>query len=230
MFAKDIMTTNVISVAPTTPVQDIAVLLIERRISGVPVVDEEGALQGLVSEGDLVHRIRGDDEQPRSWWLSLLGDTADTPREYLKSHGKTAADVMTRDVITASPIASVSSLAESLERNRIKRIPIVDGDRLVGIVSRANILQALVSNTDALPKVDASDEQIRKEILGEIGEHDWASGAALNIIVAHGAVQCWGFVDSDDARQAVCLAAKNTQGVKSVEDNLAISRLPASYV
>ena len=119
MFAKDIMTTNVITVGPDEPVADIARLLIERGISAVPVVDVDGTLHGIVSEGDLVHRIRGDHELPRSWWLSLLGDPKDTPQEYLKSHGKTAADVMTADVISVTEFTAVSEIAETLETKRI---------------------------------------------------------------------------------------------------------------
>jgi CBS domain-containing protein len=230
MFAKDIMTPQVITVSPDTSVQEIATLLIEKRISGVPVIDKNGDLVGLVSEGDLVHRIRGDDEQPRSWWLSLLGTPDDTPHAYLKSHGRVAADVMTRDLITARPITSVSKLAELLERNRIKRIPILDGTKLVGIVSRANILQALVSREGELPQVGNKDENIRSSILKEIGAHNWANGAALNIIVSGGAVECWGYVDNAAAKKAVCLAAQNTQGVRSVEDNIAVTRNISSYV
>ena len=143
MFAKDIMTLNVITVGPDTPINEIAKLLIERRISAAPVVDEDNQLVGIVSEGDLVHRIRGDHEMPRSWWLSLIGDPSDVPREYIRSHGKTAKDVMTKEVVTATSFTSIAELAELLETKKIKRLPIVEAGKLVGIVSRANIIQAL---------------------------------------------------------------------------------------
>ena len=228
MFAKDIMTTNVITVSPDEPVADIARLLIERGISAVPVVDVDGALHGIVSEGDLVHRIRGDHELPRSWWLSLLGDPKDTPQEYLKSHGRTAADVMTADVIAVTEFTSVSEIAETLETKRIKRVPVVEDGKLKGIVSRANIIQALVGVKETgLPETDVGDQEIREAIIAEFDNHAWSGSSTINVVVKDGAVRLWGLVGSEDARKAVHLATESINGVKSIEDNLSIAdRIP----
>lgn len=231
MFAKDIMTTNVITVSPDEPVEDIARLLIERHISAAPVVDVDGSLLGIVSEGDLVHRILGDHELPRSWWLSLVGDPADKPREYLKSHGQTAKDVMTADVVSVGEFSSIAEIAELLETKRIKRVPVVENGKLVGIVSRANIIQALVAGKEkGIPETASTDQDIRSKILEELGTHTWASSSTVNVVVSDGIVRLWGFVNSDDAKEAVHLAAKNTEGVKQVEDNLAVAPKIPEYL
>ncbi len=231
MFAKDIMTVNVITVDPDTPINEVAKLLIERRISAAPVVDGDNKLIGIVSEGDLVHRVRGDHQGNRSWWLSLIGDPQDEPQEYIRSHGKTAKDVMTKDVVTITEFTSVSEIAETLEVKRIKRVPVVDNGRLVGIVSRANIIQALVAQKDAgLPNVLPSDQEIREELMKEFNTHAWASSATINVVVNEGVVRYWGFVESEDAKDALRLAAENVPGVKSVESNLGISATPTDYI
>jgi len=231
MFAKDIMTLNVITVGPDMPISDVAKLLIERRISAVPVIDNDNSLIGIVSEGDLVHRIRGDHELPRSWWLSLIGDPNDEPQEYIRSHGKTAKDVMTKDVVAISEFTSIAEIAETLETKKIKRVPVVDDGKLVGIVSRANIIQALVAQKDAsMPKTIASDQDIRETLMKEFNNHTWASNATLNIVVNDGVVRYWGFVESETAKDALTLAAENVPGVKAVESNLGISAVPTDYI
>ncbi|MBT3989916.1 MAG: CBS domain-containing protein [Rhodospirillaceae bacterium] len=223
MLARDIMTNKVISVGPNKPINEIAKLLSDRRISAVPVVDKNKKLLGIVSEGDLVHRILGDHELPRSWWLSFVGDLNDVPQEYIRSHGKTAKDVMTKDVATATEQDSIPDIAELLETKRIKRVPIVKDGVLVGIVSRANIIQALVAQKkEKMPEVKTSDQEIRKILLKEIGNHAWANHATLNVIVSDGVIRYWGFVESEDARNALQLAAENIPGAKGIEDNLSI--------
>ncbi|MBT3915939.1 MAG: CBS domain-containing protein [Rhodospirillaceae bacterium] len=231
MFAKDIMTVNVITVDPDAPINEIAKLLIERRISAAPVVDKDNKLIGIVSEGDLVHRIRGDHQGSRSWWLSLIGDPQDEPQEYIRSHGKTAKDVMTKDVATITEFTSVSEIAETLEVQRIKRAPVVDNGKLVGIVSRANIIQALVAQKDAgMPKVLPSDQEIREKLMKEFNTHAWANSATINVVVNEGIVRYWGFVESEEAKDALRLAAENVPGVKDVESNLGISATPTDYI
>ncbi|MAF49916.1 MAG: CBS domain-containing protein [Rhodospirillales bacterium] len=231
MFAKDIMTTNVITAAPEQTVADVAKLLIDRRISAVPVVDGEGNLLGIVSEGDLVHRVMGDIEAPRSWWLTILGDPSDIPDEYVKLHGTTAGDVMTKDVITAPSFTPVASIAEMLEGKHIKRVPIVDEGKLVGIVSRANVIQALIAQASETTKeVSKSDQDIRQNLLDEFSNHAWSSASTFNVVVSDGVVRYWGFVESDSAKEAMRIAAENIPGVKSVESNLGVAARPPEYI
>ncbi len=153
MRAMDVMTTNVITVSPDTSVQEVATLLSERGISGVPVVDAENRLVGIVSEGDLLHRVEtGTDRRPdrrsgrrRSWWLDTVGSDEELARDYVKSHGRTAKDVMTSEVISVSETTELADIANLLETKRIKRVPVVRDGRLVGIVSRANLVRALAA-------------------------------------------------------------------------------------
>lgn len=234
MFARNIMTKNVITVSPETPVTDVATLLVENRISAVPVVKEDGSILGIVSEGDLVHRVQGDHQEPRSWWLKLIADPEGNPKEYLRSHGRKAVDVMTTPVETTTEFASISEIASKLEAKRIKRLPVVDEQgRVVGIVSRANIIQILVGSTEAGPTATAAtpaDEEILKSLQNELKDYTWGNSSILNLQVENGIVRFWGMTESDDARKALELAAANTKGVKAVENNLGIGRLPAAAI
>ena len=155
MQARDVMTTQVITVAPDTDVREIAKRLLESGISAVPVVERDGRIIGIVSEGDLMRRSESDTERRSSWWLSLLLLPEQKAIDYVKTHGHRAADVMTRRVITANDDASLEEVAEILEKHRIKRVPVVRDDKLVGIVSRANLLHGLVARqTGAKPSTD----------------------------------------------------------------------------
>ncbi len=147
MQAKDVMTSPVVTVGPDASVTDVARLLLERHISAAPVVDGSGTLLGVVSEGDLMRRPEAGTERRPSWWLTLISEPQDEAREYLKSHGLHARDVMTRHVLTVEEDASLQDIATLLEKHRIKRVPVMRAGKVVGIVSRANLLQALVAQS-----------------------------------------------------------------------------------
>jgi CBS domain-containing protein len=219
MNASDIMTSPAISVGPDASVQEIAALLFERRISGVPVV-EDGRLVGLVSEGDLLHRREiGTDRvaQRGSWWLRLF--SADhSPAEYIKSHARRARDIMTRDVATVSPDTPIAEIATLLERRGIKRVPVLRGGRLAGIVSRSNLVQALAVKAPAeVP--DASDDAIRASLLAELEQQSWWRERVSNVIVTEGMVHYFGTIHSEDRQEAARVAAENIPGVRGVEDH-----------
>src|SRR3972149_2283575 len=145
MHAKDVMTTQVVTVSLDAPVAEIAKQLVQRRISAVPVVDADGRPVGIVSEGDLMRRPETGGERHPSWWLALVAEAETQDREYVKSHGGRARDVMTRDLVTVTEEASLEEIATLLEKHRIKRVPVVREGKLVGIVSRANLLQGIVA-------------------------------------------------------------------------------------
>ena len=145
MNASDVMVTTVITVGPDASVQEVADLLLQHRISAVPVVAASGEILGIVSEGDLINRSESETTHRKSWWLDALASNESLAAEYVKSHSRQVTDVMTREVITAAPDTPVAELAALLERNRIKRVPIVKGGKVVGTVSRANLLQGLAS-------------------------------------------------------------------------------------
>lgn len=221
MQASDIMSTPVVSVTPDTPVKDIATLLFEKRISGVPVL-ENGRLVGLVSEGDLLRRHEiGTDLAKRSgsWWLRMFGGER-TPAEYVKAHGRRAQDVMTREVQTVEPETPVAEIATLLESRGIKRVPVMRDGELVGIVSRANLVQALAGMRPASVRVTPpADQAIRGRLQAELERQSWWREAASNVIVTDGVVHYYGTVHSDDQQQAARIAAENIPGVRGVEDH-----------
>jgi CBS-domain-containing membrane protein len=219
LTAADVMTTDVITVAPDATVRDIATLLRSKRISGVPVVDAAGHLLGIVTEGDLILREAIAGEHHRSWWLSLFDDPNVVARDYAKSHGRVAKDVMTTPVISVGPATMLSEIAKTLERHRIKRVPVVNDNKLVGIVSRSNLLQALAV-ADVSRQGAYDDRAIREQLLAELQKQHWVHMGLKNVVVQDGVVSLWGMVSSDDERRALRIAAENVPGVKGVEDNL----------
>ena len=226
MVAKDIMTTQVVTVDPDTPVRRIAELLLAHRISGVPVVGSGGDLVGIVSEGDLMRRPETGTERHRSWWLELVTTSDDLAREYVKAHGRRAADVMSPEVVTVAEDAPAGTMARLLEEHRIKRVPVVRGRRLVGIVSRADLLRGLAAQA-APPEASAAsdDRAIRAQLLRTLRDVRWTRPEFVSVIVTGGIVHLWGLVASDEERHALRVAADSIPGVRAVEDHM--SRVPA---
>jgi CBS domain-containing protein len=219
LTAADVMTREVVTVAPETPIREIAQILHAKRISGVPVVAADGRVNGIVSEGDLIEHAWTIGEQRGSWWLTFFSENSVLAREYTKTHGRTARDVMTRDVISIPPTASLAEIAKTLERNRIKRVPVIENGKLVGIVTRANLLQALATANVSQP-ASVDDRTIRERLFVELDDQPWAHLLSKNIVVQDGIVHLWGLVATEAERHALCLAAENTPGVKKVEDHL----------
>ncbi|CAN7474380.1 CBS domain-containing protein [Caballeronia sp. LjRoot29] len=219
MRASDVMTTAVITVKPEMAVREVARLLLEQGISGAPVIDATGKIVGMITEGDLIHRTEVDTEKPtRSWWLDLFSSDRDA-EDYVKSHGLRVSDVMTSDVISVDEATSLSEVANLLETRRIKRLPVIRAGQLVGIVSRANLIQALASSSEEDVLNEApTDHEIRAMLMGELTGHSWAF-AGRNIVVSNGVVHLWGTFRSREAVEAVRVAAEATPGVKRVDDH-----------
>ena len=220
MKARDVMVSPVVTVGENETVREVAKLLIAKRISAVPVVDGSGKLVGIVTEADLLHRAESGTVRPVSWWLSLISGDRALAEDYVKSHAMKVKDVMTRDVKTADPETPLYEIADLFEEEHIKRVPIVSkGGDLVGIVSRANIIQAVAS---ARPKLEVtlSDAAIRKNLLEELKKQPWSHVHRLNVTVAGGVVDLWGFVESEKERQAITVAAETISGVTGVNDHL----------
>jgi CBS domain-containing protein len=221
MKAHDVMVFPVITVKPSTSVKEVAKLLVERRISAVPVIDDEGKLVGMVSEGDLLRRAEAGTERRRSWFLLGMTCEETLAAEYVKAHARKVADVMTSKVITATPDTLLHELATLLETNSIKRVPIVKNGQLVGIVSRANFVQAVASAGEAL-KVSLSDASIRETLLAHLRQQAWARPWQLNVTVKKGVVDLWGVAASETERTAIRVAAETMPGVRAINDNLII--------
>jgi len=166
----------------------------------------------------------------RPWWLVLLAGKEDLAAELIKEHSRKVSDVMSREVITAAPGTPLSEIANLLEKNAIKRVPIIDKGKLVGIVSRANLLQALASlSTNAASATQANDVEIREKVLTQLNAESWMRTSLINVIVQEGTVELWGVVDSALEKKAVRVAAEVTPGVRAVNDNLIIRPAHAGY-
>ncbi|PXW24867.1 CBS domain-containing protein [Paraburkholderia caballeronis] len=219
MRAQDVMTTNVVTVSPDTTVLDTAKLFVENRISGAPVLAADGTLVGVISEGDLLRRVEiGTDGPRRSSWLEFLSADGNA-QAYVKSHALRVDDVMSRDVVSVDVDTSLADIAKLLESRGIKRVPVLREGRLAGIVSRANLLQAIASSSGGAPaEVSASDREIREKLVEELEGRPW-SFAGRNIVVTDGVVHLWGVFRSMEAVQAVRVAAERIPGVRSVQDH-----------
>src|SRR6185295_3177296 len=219
MKARDVMVSPVVTGKASSTIREVAKTLLERRISAVPVVDDNGTVVGIVSEGDLLRRAELKTDKKYSWWLQfLMGDEA-VAAEFAKSHARTVGDVMTRSVITAPPDTPLGDIAALLEKNAIKRVPIVKDGKLVGIVSRANLVQAIAS-APRRRNVKVSDAAIRESLMSTLRTQRWAATSQLTITVHEGVVNLWGVSSSEAERQALRIAAENTPGVRAVHNNV----------
>jgi CBS domain-containing protein len=227
MNASDIMTSPVITVGPDTHVRHIAALLFKHRISAVPVL-ENGKLVGIVSEADLMHRHEiGTQDAARSgsWWLQLF--SADhSVADYVKSHASRARDVMTRPVVSITPDTPVAKIARLFEKHRVKRVPVLNGSDVVGIVSRSNLVQALAAKARVISAGNTGDTAIHAELCAELERQPWWRTLTSNVVVTDGVVHYFGTFDSEDQKQAARIAAENVAGVRAVQDH----RIPIAAI
>jgi CBS domain-containing protein len=218
----DVMTSDVITVEPDMTIQSLAALLASSGISGAPVVDSGGRLVGIVSEGDLLHRAeigtaRRHRERRRSWWLDHFA--SDLARDYVKSHGRTVKDLMTRDVVTVTEDTDLGDVAALMEVKRIKRVPVMREGKIVGIISRANIVRA-VGATKGAREGEVDDRSIRARLLSELGREEWAKVWPEDVIVRDGVVHFWISEDEPlEKRRALRVAAETIPGARGVEEH-----------
>jgi len=218
MLAKDVMTTAILTVTPETDVGEIARTLLDAHISAIPVIAGDGTLVGIVSEGDLMHRTEAETRRRPSWWLRLLATPEEPTERYLKEYGRRARDVMTKDVITVAPDTPLTEIAAMLEKYHIKRVPVMEAGKLVGIVSRANLLRGVA--TWQKPKdVRVEDSALRTLLLKALNQAELPMHL-VNVTVTDGAVELWGVVDSDLQIEAARAAAEATVGVVRFESHL----------
>jgi len=220
MKASDIMTAQVITVNPNTAVRHIAALLFKHRISAVPVL-ENGKLVGIVSEADLLHRYEigtEDARRPSSWWLRLLSGEP-SAAQYVKSHARRARDIMTSDVVYVAPDTPIDEIATLLEKRGVKRVPVLRRRKVVGIVSRSNLVQALAARKTGVNAGETTDRAIRERLCAELERHSWWRSTISNVIVTDGVVHYFGGVDAEDQRRPARIAAENVAGVREVHDH-----------
>lgn len=222
MHAAEIMTRDVITATPQTEVREIVELMLKNRISAVPVVDAAGKVLGMVSEGDLMRRVENKTDRRDSWWLTALFTASNDASSYVKSHGRRAEDVMTRDVVTIGEDTPLYKIAQTLEKHHIKRVPVVKDGKLVGIVSRSNLLHGF-STMQQDAGGTADDRSIREKIINEMTNKLDISESTTNVVVVDGVVTLWGLVDSEAKKKAAGVAAETATGVKEVHNNLGVS-------
>ena len=226
MKARDIMTTTVITVPPDASIALAVELMLTHHVSALPVVDAGGAVVGILSEGDLMRRVRDEDRPRRSWWLDLVSGPVNAARDFVLENSRRVEDVMTRDIVSVGQDDSVGAIARLLERNRIKRVPVVDNGQLVGIVSRANLLHALSAASEAaLPQPSEDDAALRARIGAALKEVPGATVNLVNYTVEDGNVAIWGVADSEFEENAIRVAVENVPGVRAVE--LHMGRMPS---
>jgi CBS domain-containing protein len=220
MKAKDVMTKSIVSIAQDAPILQAVGLMLRHKISGLPVLDSAGHLVGILTEGDLLRRVEIGTQRRRPRWIEFFmpGRLAD---EYVHASGRRVEEVMSVDVQTVDEDTSLEEIVSLLERNRIKRVPVVRGNELVGMVTRANLIRVLISAAKAAPKLSATDAGIHERLLAELKKQPWAPAGGIDIEVNDGVVRLSGIVTDDRQRQALCVAAENTPGVKRVEDEIA---------
>jgi CBS-domain-containing membrane protein len=220
MKAKDVMTRNVISIAPDATVLQAARLMLQHHISGLPVIDRAGQLVGVVSEGDFLRRQETATMRRRPRWLKFLMGPGRIAADYIHSHGSKVSDVMSGEVKTISEDAGLEDIVQLMEKWRIKRLPVLRGDKVVGIVTRSNLMHAVVSLARSAPVEPKGDDAIREQLQAIMQSEPWAPVATVNAVVHNGVVELWGMIIDERQREALKVAAENIAGVKAVNDHL----------
>ncbi len=219
MIVADVMTRNVISISPDATVEEAAKTMLARGISGLFVVDAKGELAGVVTEGDLLRRDELGTERHRPWWLRLLVSPGRQAADFTHTFGRHVRDVMTVEVTAVNADAPLEEVVATMERQGIKRVPVVENQRVTGVVSRSDLLRALIGQVRKSP-IAGDDRTIRTAILDALEKQSWTPVTSLNVTVADGVADIWGTITDDSERRAICVLVENTPGVKNIHDHL----------
>ena len=221
MRARDVMMPHLICTHPEDSILEAAHLMLQNHISGLPVVDAKGNLVGIVSEGDFLRRAEIGTERHRPLWFEFLLGPGRLAGEYALSHGRKVAEVMSDELHTVTEDTPLDEIVRLIERHRIKRVPVLRGSKLVGIVTRSNLMRAVVSLMHAAPGAATDDANISAQLNEVMTNNQWSPVALVNAIVQDGVVDLWGTILDERQRQALKVAAENIPGVKAVHDHLA---------
>jgi CBS domain-containing protein len=220
MKAMDVMTREVVSIAPDASVIEAVQLMVQHKISGLPVVDASGNLQGVVTEGDFLRRVETGTVRKRPRWVEFLLGPGRLATDYVHAAGRKVREVMTPDVRTVTEEDPLEKVVHLMERHRIKRVPVMRGTKVIGIVTRANLMRAVASLALAEHPVAAGDAAIRERLFAELRKQSWAPVGLIDVVVKDGVVKLSGALTDERERQAIRVAAENISGVKNVEDHL----------
>ena len=219
MRAHQIMTRFVVTVTPETTILKAANIMLQLQVSALPVLDSAGKLVGIISEGDFIRRSEISTQRKRGRWLRFILGPGEAVTDFVHEHGRKVSEVMTPEPFTVSEDATLEEIVKSMETNGVKRLPVMRGNELVGIVSRANLLQAVASLAREIPDPTADDDHIRRRFIDALGKNDWRP-FGLGVVVRDGVVHLSGTITEESSRQAAIVAAENVTGVKKVHDHL----------
>ena len=219
MRAHQIMTRPVITVTPETTIVEAANTMLRQHVSGLPVVDATGKLVGIVSEGDFIRRSEIGTQRKRARWLTFILGPGKAATDFVHEHGCKVAEIMTPEPLTITEDTALEEIVQLMEKNNVKRFPVIRGDNIVGIVSRANLLRAVASLARQIPDPTADDDHIRNRIIDVLGKNDWCPHG-LSIIVRDGIVHLSGVITDERSRQAAIVGTESIAGVKNVHDHL----------
>jgi CBS domain-containing protein len=220
MIVADVMTRHCITIAPEATVEEAVNLMLSRHISGLFVVDKKGNLAGVVTEGDLLRRDELGTQRNRPWWLRLLASPARQAADFTQANGRYVRDVMTEDVLSIRENEPLESVVAAMEKNRIKRLPVTADGRVIGVVSRSDLLRALIGRMRDVEPLAQDDRAIRTAILNALEAQPWAPMTTLNVTVSDGVVELWGTITNEEERRGIRVVAENVAGVKKVNDHL----------
>jgi len=222
MKAQDLMTRKVHAVKMSTPVAKVVDLMVSMGVSALPVIDRESQVLGIVTEGDLLRRVEIGTEKQRPWWSRLIDDPLDAARDYVKSQGSRARDVMTSPVISVAPATTAAEIVDLMEKWHIKRVPVVRAGKLVGIVSRRDLMRAVRNRAAPSAKDRAGDGVLRERLRKQLATVDWVDTSLVNFVVDKGKVEIFGVVPSAVQREAIRVMVETIKGVRSVKDRLSV--------
>jgi CBS domain-containing protein len=219
MRAHQIMTRPVITVTPDTTIVEAATVMLQRHVSGLPVVDASGKLVGVVSEGDFIRRAEIGTGRRRGRWLRFVLGPGKSASDFVHEHGRRVSEIMSTSPFTITEDTALAEIVALMEKNHVKRLPVMRGHQLVGIVSRANLLRAVASLARQIPDPTADDDHIRNRVIDALEKNDWCP-FGLGVIVKDGIVHLSGVITEEGSRQAAVVAVENVQGVHKVHDHL----------
>ena len=225
MKARDIMTAKVHTVRADTSVAEIARLMTAERISGVPVLSDKGEPMGMVSETDLLHRAETGTTKRRKWWIGLFLDKDTLARDFIKSHGLKAADVMSRYVISVRDEASLAEVADLLDTNNLKRVPVLRDGKLAGIITRGDLVRALANPPAAAPRqapAPSTNADLQRLLMQRIDKQPWVASVYIHVIVTDDSVELRGFVGTDHQRKALDILVRELAGPRRIDDQLVV--------
>jgi CBS domain-containing protein len=220
MIVADVMTRNTITIAPDATVEQAVRLMLSHGISGLFVVDQANNLVGVVTEGDLLRRDEIGTERDRPWWLRLLVSPSRQAADFTRANGRFVRDVMTEDVIAVAADQPLEAVVAAMEKNRIKRLPVTEAGRVIGVVSRSDLLHALVGHMRTAGPVATDDGALRTTILDTLHAKSWVPSTTLNVTVRKGVADIWGSITNENERHAIRVVVENTPGVTDVHDHL----------